>query len=86
MLNLVRYECGCIGFKPDAKGLATILNSCDSDSCDEFYIYDRDMIKSKGQIKEFEVLSEEQSENIRKSLCKVIMDGYKFRKIKSLLS
>ena len=88
-MELVKYDCGCIGFKPDSKGNATIIKVCDNNNGDSYGVLMRPMTSTKRGveiIKKYTALSEEEHIHISTNIHSLISDGYRFREIKRLLT
>jgi len=86
-MNLVKFDCGCIGFAPDSDGRATIIKNCDNtgDPTNDICFFERHMLTSKNILKAFSPLTEIGIGQIKTQIQSLISDGYKFREIKSLL-
>jgi hypothetical protein len=80
---IVRFDCGCIGLT-GVQGGPLIINPCDlnGDACWEpLQIHPRDM-----QDKGFTPVPEEEALALYKELNSLLNDGYRFRRVKQLLS
>jgi hypothetical protein len=85
---LVKFECGCIGFDTfyssptNPKLCRRILKVADCrDPNDEVTVFLDDI----GREKTYETLDPSEEEDIFLKLTMLVSDGYKFRKMKSLL-
>jgi len=89
-MNLVRFECGCIGFAPEGDSVkALILCACDIDMDQgEYSLSWRDMTKTGGdKIRPYTPITD--PEQIGQHIIQIrdlMYGGYKLRRIKSLLS
>jgi hypothetical protein len=84
LFPIVRYNCGCIGFKPntitDGPMFAICLKVCDDDKPEYVMVY-RDM-----QGHTFEPIEENEAKQIFKEISALIRDGNILRQIKNLLA
>ena len=82
MIELKKFNCGCIGFDP-----LVIVKACDSGS----YESDRSLMVSatnETRIREperYTLLSHDESKEILEALNRLVIDGYKFREVRSIL-
>ena len=83
-LKLFKFECGCIGFEPDSEGKAICVQACDADWTDDAYYISREA-SHRTIGKAFEPLPEAMCQEITTELGHLVRDGYRFRKIRSLL-
>ena len=88
-MNLVRFECGCIGFAPEGDSVhSLLLVVCDRDMDDDEYgLSRRDMSKtSKDTIRPYTPITDQ--EEIGQHITRIrnlMHDGYKYQQIRSLL-
>lgn len=86
MIGLVKYECGCIGFRPVGTNVV-LVKTCDGDMHDDTM----QMSLASGPrgeslaMKQFVPLSDDDQEAMVTEIGQLIYEGYKFRSIKSLL-
>jgi len=85
-MNLVRFDCGCIGFAPDKDGNALIVEACDSDDGERISFFEQSMKNMDNTIKSYKPLTEIGVGQLKTKIQCLISDGYKFREIKRLLS
>lgn len=80
----VKFSCGCVGFPPGSDGYAVVVHPCDVADTDywEPLSFSRRDIDGKG----YEPLPPEAEENLLHDLARLMGDGYRFRRIKSLLA
>lgn len=74
---LVRFECGCIGFVPDAEGRSWVISCCDGDG--EYYLSHRAFDK-KWDYVDFEV-----EHDLMDKLATLVCEGLRLREIQSAL-
>lgn len=78
MLGLVKFSCGCVGWRSKSKPEALILNACDSDD-GHLSLTRRPMDKS------WEHVTAEEMEHYEAEIRGLLADGYRFRTIRQLL-
>ncbi len=79
-MELVQFDCGCIGFKPDADGQAWILMDCTSEDRD-YWFFQRSMVD-----KTYAPLDSEKLKKIIHELNTLIAAGYRLQTVQTLLS
>lgn len=80
-MRLFKYDCGCIGFGSRKEGEDHILiSTCDSES-GELCIVERSMVNRTITAR----LEKHLAQDIQNEMRELIIDGYKFRRIKQLL-
>jgi hypothetical protein len=83
MMQLIRWDCGCIGLPTQHPKEAFVIEHCDGGHCNcdpPLSPSRRDMSK-----KEFTEASPEDQVRILEELAQLVADGYKLRGIRSLL-
>jgi len=79
---LVRYSCGCIGFRPFNDGTALIVDNCDKDALSpEGVTLSIRLIKSKGDIKSYKSIDEKKQFKLLQELASLVSHGHAFRSI-----
>lgn len=83
---IAKFSCGCIGIPSitDVDGRMLILDPCDLSGDDAWEPYQMRFRDQEG--KTWEPVPQEQAVKILSQLGGLLSDGYKFRRIKSLLS
>jgi len=94
MINLVKFECGCIGLQPNKDNVTWLVKSCDRKcSCEGPAILPFEprnkmtvMHKGKEIPKKFKPLSELETKEIMYQIRKTYYDGIALQTIKKALS
>jgi hypothetical protein len=76
---LVRYDCGCVGFRPALDGNAILIKACEADS-DELEIFERNQ---KG--KKFLPLPRDVENAFFDTLLKKVCAGYRLDEVRQIL-
>ncbi len=86
MIGLVKYECGCIGFPPD-NGNVVLVSCCDDDiHSDPLTMQAATPLRAASiALKKFNPLDPKENLDVIQSIGELIHEGYKFRRIQSLL-
>lgn len=84
-MEIVAYDCGCVGFSPDENGMAIILSICDSENGEIICFSERSMKNANGSIKKYKPITETSFGELKVKIAFLIADGYKYREIRSLL-
>jgi hypothetical protein len=78
---LVRYNCGCIGFRPDTDGNAMFIKCCDGPAGhDELEIFERN---SEG--KSFQPIPRELENELLGKLSVKVSNGYRLEEMRQIL-
>jgi hypothetical protein len=75
-----RFDCGCIGTAPDSGGHSIIVKACDY--TDDEYCF---MQRGGFDTKKAKHLTLTEHAKVVEELSKLIIDGYKLRRVKRLL-
>jgi hypothetical protein len=94
MIDLVKFECGCIGLQPNKDNVTWLVESCDRKcSCEGPAILPFEprnnmtvMYKGKEIPKKFKLLSELETKEIMDQIRKTYYDGIALQTIKKVLS
>jgi hypothetical protein len=86
-MQLVKYECGCIGLPPDASNWAIIFRTCDYDGRDDgTCVIRRNMSSSTPDGKRsFKGLSEEESQQVLSRLGQLVYLGHEMEHLRHIL-
>lgn len=82
MIQFGVFECGCIGTKPSVDGTSTMVSDCRGDCCSNELFMNNNVGNAK---KKWEPLDVVANSELTLKLSQLVVDGYKFREIKSLL-
>lgn len=84
---IVRYECGCIGFPPDANDQALILKACDHDG--RYDLGEGHCFSFRGGFSRSKIVESLSSTDLGKLVTEIaclIGDGERLREVRMLLS